>query len=252
MPRSSALRAGLLADLVRRPLWLAGTAAGAIAFPMQAAALALGSVAVVQPALAFALVVLLLLGVTVLHEPVGLREIAGVATIVGSIALLGWAAPAETGAFTTAATWGIGVALVLLGAAPLLLRIVCATGGLPTSIAAGLGWAGVGLAVALVDDAVGARRWVAAALWLAGVGVASFGALLEEQTAFQTMPATRAMPVMFSIETVLPAALVPLLTHARPPHAAFFGLALAASIAGAALLGTSRAVASTAAPLTAP
>ncbi len=70
-PQSTALRASLLTRLVRRPIWLAGTAASLAAWPMQAAALAFGSVALVQPALGFGLIVLLLLGVTMLHERVG-------------------------------------------------------------------------------------------------------------------------------------------------------------------------------------
>src|SRR5579871_3064227 len=75
-PGSTALRASLLVRLVRRPRWLLGTAAGAAAWPMQAAALALGSVALVQPALGFGLIVLLTLGVLLLGEHVGRRELA--------------------------------------------------------------------------------------------------------------------------------------------------------------------------------
>jgi hypothetical protein len=51
---------------------------------------------------------------------------------------------------------------------------------------------------------------------------------------------------------VLPAALLPLVTHTRPGHVLSFGAALAVACAGAAVLGSSRAVARAAAPLTAP
>jgi len=51
---------------------------------------------------------------------------------------------------------------------------------------------------------------------------------------------------------VLPAALLPVLTHTRPGHAVSFGLSLAVACAGAAILGSSRVVARAAAPLTEP
>src|SRR5207302_5188877 len=99
-PVETALRASLLEGLVRRPLWIAGTAAGLIAWPLQAVALSLASVAIVQPALGLGLIVLLVLGVRLLHERVGLREIAGAVMITAAIAVIGWAAPAHTPGFT--------------------------------------------------------------------------------------------------------------------------------------------------------
>src|SRR5581483_11702481 len=144
---------------VRRPLWLAGTAAGLLAWPMQAAALAVGSVALVQPALGFGLVVLLVLGVTVLHERIGPRDVAGTLAIVAAVAILAFSAPTETGSFTHAGVWAIGLALIVIGPAPYILRVLGQPGGLPTSIAAGLGWAWVGFGTSLLDEAIGDRHW---------------------------------------------------------------------------------------------
>lgn len=242
-PRASALRASLITGLLRRPLWLAGTAAGIVAWPLQAAALALGSVALVQPSLGFGLVVLLVLGVTVLHERVGARELVGVLAIAAAVVVLGWAAPGETGSFTTAGRWVVAVALVAVAAVPHALRLVHREGGLATSIAAGCGWAALGLGTALIDAAIGGRHWLAALAWGAGSGAAGWGALVAEMTSLQTWPATRAIPVAFGLEMILPAALAPALTHGAVPHAAPFALALAVACAGAALLGSSRAVA---------
>ena len=56
--------------------------------------------AIVQPALGLGLIVLLVLGVRLLHERVGLREIAGAVMITAAIAVIGWAAPAHTPGFT--------------------------------------------------------------------------------------------------------------------------------------------------------
>lgn len=251
-PAASALRASLIESLVRRKLWLLGTACGLIAWPIQAVALSLASVAIVQPALGLGLIVLLVLGVRLLHERVGPREIAGAVSITAAIAALGWAAPPETGAFTRA---GQAVVVALLAAAaggPYLLRALHRADGLPTSIAAGLGWAAVGLSTALIDDAIANRHLVGLLLWGAGTAAAGWSGLLSEMTALQTWPATRATPVVFGLEMALPAALAPLLTKTSPTHVGVFVAALALALGGAVVLGSSRAVARAAHPLTEP
>jgi drug/metabolite transporter (DMT)-like permease len=250
-PRASSLRASLIGKLLRRPLWLAGTAAGLAAWPLQALALSLASVAVVQPALGLGLIVLLVLGVRVLHERVGPREIAAACAITGAVAVLGWAAPGAA-PFTRTATWTIGVALGLAAVAPHALRVTGRAGGLPTSIAAGLTWAVVGLATALIDSSIADRHWVSAVLWGAGVAAASWSGLLDEMSALQTWPATRSIPVVFGLEMTVPAALAPFLTLREPSHLLTFVGALAVALAGALLLGSSRAVAHAAHPLTKP
>jgi drug/metabolite transporter (DMT)-like permease len=251
-PKSEALSASLIARLVRRPLWLLGTVCGLLAWPLQAVALSFGSVTLVQPALGFGLVVLLILGVTVLHESVGPREVAGVLAIAGGVAILGWAGPSETGSFTTAGTWITGVALALVAPAPYVLRRLGRAGGLPTSIAAGLGWACLGLGTALLDVAIADRHLLVALAWAVACGAVAWGSLLAEMTSLQTWAATRAIPVAFGLEMAVPAALAPFLTQRQPPHAVAFAAGLALACAGAIALGTSRAVARAAVPLTEP
>lgn len=251
-PDASALRMSLLRRLVKRPLWLAGTAAGLLAWPMQAVALALASVALVQPALGLGLIVLLALGVWLLGERVGPREIGAALGITASIVVLGWAAPAHTGSFTRAGTWAVGVALALAALGPYALRAVGRAGGLATSIAAGFAWAALGLATALIDGAIADRRFLSALLWGAGAGLAGWSGLLAEMSALQAWAATRSIPVVFALEMALPAAAAPLLTHTAPSHVTAFVLALIAACGGAVLLGSSRAVAKAAVPLTAP
>lgn len=243
-PPAAALRATLIARLARRPLWLAGTAAGTLAWPLQAVALSLGSIALVQPALGLGLVVLLVLGIAVLHEPVGPRELGGVAAIASAVAVLGWAAPTATGSFDTASTWAIGALAPVVGALPTMLRALRLAGGLATSIAAGIGWSWVGLATSLLDASLAARHWLSIAGWAVAVLAVSFGALTAEMTALQTWPATRAVPIAFGLEMVLPAALAPFLTRAEPPHLLAFGVGLTLASVGAVVLGGSRAVAS--------
>lgn len=242
-PADEALRASLIRRLLRRPLWLAGTACGLLAWPLQAAALALGSVGLVQPALGFGLVVLLALGVAVLHEQVGVRETAGVAAIACAVALLAWAAPAETGAFTAGGTWAVGLSVLVAAPSPYLLRALGRAGGLPTSVAAGLGWAWVALGTTLFDQAIADRRWPAVLGWGAAVLVTSWGALLDEMSSLQTWAATRAIPVAFCLEMLVPSALGPLLAHGGPRNEPLFALALVLAGAGAVAVGSSRAVA---------
>ncbi len=244
-PASSALRASLLARLVRRRVWVLGALAGLLGWVLQAVALGLASVSLVQPALGLGLIVLLVLGAHMLGETVGAREIGGAIAIAGAVAVLGFTAPAQTGSFTSGGTWAVGVALIVVAALPYALRLLGRAGGLATSIAAGLGWAWVGLGTALLDVSVADRRFLVAVAWGAGVALASWSALLAEMTALQAWPATRAIPVCFALEMAVPAALAPLLTHHGfgPLYGVPFVLALAVACGGAVVLGSSRSVA---------
>ena len=255
-PMSSALRASLLTRLVRRPLWLAGTGSSLVGWALQAAALALASEALVQPALGLGLIVLLVLGSRVLKESVGGREIGGAIAIAVAVAALAWAGPAEATSFTRWGSWAVGISIVLIAVAPFLLRVLHLAGGLATSIVSGLGWACVGLATALFVSALSDHRWLVMLAWGAAVGLASGSTLLAEMTALQSWPATRSIPVVFGIEMALPAAVAPVLAAGgSPPHPVVFVLALVVACAGAAVLGSTRSVASQmepGEPLTAP
>jgi hypothetical protein len=244
-PHAEALRLDLLERLARRRRWLLGTAAGVGAWPLQAAALALGSVALVQPTFGFGLVMLLALGTSLLGERVGRREVAGVAAVAAAVAILGWAAPHSTGAFTHAGVAVVAGWVVVAALAPQALRVLRLRSGLATSIAAGVGWSAVGLSTALFDEAVADRHWLGALAWGIGVGAASWGGLLAEMTSLQCWPATRAVPIAFALEMVAPAAVSPVITHhgTGPAGGVPFVLALAVACAGAALLGGSRTVA---------
>jgi drug/metabolite transporter (DMT)-like permease len=242
-PPETALRASLIARLVRRPIWIAGALAGLVAWLLQAGALSLGSVGLVQPSLGLGLVVLLVLAVAMLGERVGAREAGGVLAIAAAVTALGWAAPHATGRYTAAGAWVAGIGTVAFAAAPELLRRTGLASGLPTSVAAGLGWAWLGLATSFFDLSLADRHWVDAVSWGLGVVATSWGALLAEMTSLQTWPATRAVPIAFGLEMIVPAVLDPVLAQAAPPHPFAFGVALAVAGAGAFSLGSSPAVA---------
>lgn len=243
-PRDEALRVDLLQRLVRRRRWLAGTAAGVLAWPLQALALSFGSIALVQPTFGFGLVMLLVLAVSMLGESVGRREVAGVVAVAAAVGTLGWAAPTSTGAYTHTGTTVVIVWVVVAALAPQALRLLDLRSGLATSVAAGVAWSAVGLSTAAFDQALADRRWLVVLAWAVGVAAASWGGLLSEMTSLQCWPATRAIPVAFTLEMVAPAAVMPAITQhgAGPAGGVPFALALVVACLGAALLGGSRTV----------
>src|SRR3954454_23828979 len=96
VPAEHGLHPKLLARLARRRRWLAATALAFAGWPFHLLALALAPLSLVQPTLALGLVLLLFLGHRVLKERVGGTEILAVAGVVGSVAILAWAAPPES------------------------------------------------------------------------------------------------------------------------------------------------------------
>ncbi|MFP1625222.1 DMT family transporter [Streptomyces sp. 5K101] len=89
VPRSQGFRAGLVLDLLRRPVWLAGMAAVIVAGACQAVALGTGPLTIVQPLFVLELPLALMLATRLLH---------------GSLPRAGWVA-------SGAVVVGLGVAL---------------------------------------------------------------------------------------------------------------------------------------------
>src|SRR5690349_5525568 len=96
-PAERALRPTLMTYLLTRPLWVGATALSLLGWPLQIAALAHAPLTLVQPTLALGLLLLLCLGVRILHEHVGPREIAAVVLIIVSVGVFAWAAPGQPG-----------------------------------------------------------------------------------------------------------------------------------------------------------
>ena len=117
-PAERALRPSLVAHLVRRPVWLGATALSLVGWPLQIAALTEAPLTLVQPTLALGLLLLLVLGVRILGEHVGTREIVAVAMIIASVGVFAWAAPRDTGDVERGA--GLVVALSVLIAVALV------------------------------------------------------------------------------------------------------------------------------------
>jgi drug/metabolite transporter (DMT)-like permease len=239
-----ALRASLLGKLVRNGRWLAATGLSLLGWPLQVLALSLAPLALVQPTLALGLLLLLALGVRLLGERVGPRELCAVALVIAGIACLAVAAPERESA---AAGTGLVVAIVALAAlavAPYVLRRRGA--GMLAVLATGAADSVAALAAKLVADALANEHWgvaVGAALLAAAAGAL---ATVSEMSALQRLAATRVAPIVMAFQIAVPVIVVAAVGGedwgATALGGAVLGAGLAAVVAGAVLLAASRPV----------
>jgi drug/metabolite transporter (DMT)-like permease len=239
-PREAALRAALLAGLASRPRWLGGTALTIAGAALQVAALARAPVTVVQPVLALGLVVLLAFAHTALRERVGVAELSGVAAVVAGVALVAAAGPGRSNAVDSILALVLLLApLAVITVAPFALRersplLLAAAGA-----AAGDSIAAVALKLAANAAADGRPLLVIAAL--AGAGAGGGLALTAEMSALRGMPATRVAPLVVTAQVVIPAAAG--VAAFGENLSAMLAVGVVAAAVGAALLGSSGAVA---------
>jgi drug/metabolite transporter (DMT)-like permease len=212
--QSVGLDAALVARLFRRTRWLAGTILVAAGWPFQAAALAFAPLTVVQPTLAVGLFVPLL-AATRLGDRVRSRDVRAVAAVAAGVSLVVAAAPARE---THWATGPVVAALALLAAAAVaattLVRAEPAHGA-ALVVGAGLAFAGGALVTKLVADAATARSWVVAAVAAVLAIAAGLLGTTAQTGALQRRSAGGVAAVVFSLETVLPVALAPVLFGER-------------------------------------
>jgi drug/metabolite transporter (DMT)-like permease len=248
-PSDKALRASLLGHLIRRPIWAGAVALNIAGWPLQLLALSLVPLTVVQPTLALGLLLLLALGSRLLDERVGAKEVAGALAIVAGVAGIAWAAPERTtqhaGAVALSAAFLILTlatlvpwALRFAGRRPLLVVLAASAGAADT-------WAALASKL-IVDDLSGSRRLVAL-IWALSAGLAVFFGLTADMTALQRYEATRVGPIVLVMEVTIPVLLAPLLIGetwgGTPLGGGALLLSLAVVAGGAALLGSSRAIA---------
>jgi drug/metabolite transporter (DMT)-like permease len=254
-PAERALRPSLMTYLVSRPLWVGATALSLLGWPLQILALAHAPLTLVQPTLALGLLLLLVLGVRILGESVGRREIAAVVLIIASVAVFAWAAPRDTGEVERGAGLVIALGLLTVAAlAPYALGILRVTSNpmllLVASAGAADGMAAFVAKIVAQDANEGALLAVAA--WAALVGVVVLIGLTSESTALQSFPATRVAPTVLVMQIVIPVVLAPLVGgegwSGTPLGGAVLVGALVAVAAGAGLLASSPAVAQLAVP----
>jgi len=246
IPREQGLRAALLLELLRRPLWVAGTTLNVVAFGGQVVALALASLAIVQPTFALGLVVLVLIAVWKLSERVGIREVGGIVAIIAGLVVLAFVAPRHDHLpQTLAAALVLAAALALIVLLLVALRLTDRRGGLAASLAGGLAYAWLSFAGTLLGEAFTDRDWAAVGGWGAAIVVAAILAVGAEMTALQTWPITRSKPVVFVLQTLVPAFGAAFFSSRRfgPASGIPFAAALIVVAIGAASVASSTSIA---------
>ncbi|HET9120722.1 MAG TPA: DMT family transporter [Solirubrobacterales bacterium] len=249
-PPERALRPSLVGHLLRRPVWVGGIALALLGWPLQIAALSQAPLTLVQPVLALGLLLLLALGVRVLGESVGPREVLAVVLIIGSVAVFAWAAPRDTA--DVERSTGLVVALAsLIGVtlAPYAISLVRRSAHpmllLVASAGAADGLAAFVAKIVAQDASDGAL--VGVVLWAGLVAAVVIIGLISESTALQRFAATRVAPTVLVMQIVIPVVLAPLVGGEgwgdTPLGGAVLGAALVAIALGAGLLASSPAVA---------
>ena len=246
-PLAESLRPSLLKRLALRPRWLLGTLCVLAGWALQAASLLLAPLTVVQPTLALGLVVLLPIGVRLLGETVGRREVRAVLAMVAGVTGLAVAAPPQTDehAGPLALTLGL-TAFALVALAPYLLNLRRRQLQPLVVLSSGLAYAWCGLSTKFVADGLASGSVVAVGLWAAATAAAAGVGLLSEMTALQRGSAIRVFPVVLVIQIVVAVLGAPLLAgeswSAAPLASWMLPLSLVVLATGTATLAAAPAV----------
>jgi drug/metabolite transporter (DMT)-like permease len=208
VPSEYSMRPTLLARLLRRRLWIAATAMAMLGFPFQVLALSLVPLSVVQPALAVGLLLLLVLGVRILHEHVGQRELLATLAIIAGVAGASIAAPEESSSHGSALELALVLGpLGLAAAAPFALRRPAAW---TMVLAAGCAYAWTSLGAKVLADELSAGAAAVSLGWLTMIGIAALLGLLAEMSALQRRAAIAVAPTVFVVQVAVPVAVAPL------------------------------------------
>jgi drug/metabolite transporter (DMT)-like permease len=228
---------GLIARLVRNPRWLAATGLAIAGWPLQIAALAIAPLTIVQPSLALGLVLLLVLGVRLLHEPVSPRDLVAVLAIAAGLALLAVVAPENDHVHADVLPLALVLGgLVAIAAVPWLAR----ADGWALVVAAGCGYAASGIGTKLLTDAGFTLEGLA---WAAGTAAVAGLALVDEMSALQRVGAARVAAGAFALQTAVPVVFAPLLTKEHWSHPAETVIGLALVVVASLVLGAAAPVA---------
>lgn len=203
VPQSRAMHVSLIADLIRRRVWLAGIGMVIAAALFQAAALATGPIALVQPIFIIELPLTLLLAVAVNHDFGKLRRLPWRAIGVTTVALgAGLTIAAPSGAVDRAqdSSWIVAL-IVTAGFEVLLISMALSTRGEPRAALLGLAAAcGYALTAALMKNAMAdldARGIGVLANWhIYATAVAGVGALFLLQNALQAGTLVASQPML--------------------------------------------------------
>jgi hypothetical protein len=202
VPPEHSLHVSLLADLVRRRVWLAGISLVVVAAVCQATALAFGPIALVQPIFIIELPVTLVLA-TLVGRKMAIHQLPWAAIITTTVALgAGLAIASPSGATDSAqnSSWAIALVATIAFEA-VLIGAAVGVHGEPRAALLGLAAAcGYALTAALMKNAVadlnaGAVRFFTS--WhVYAVAVAGVGSLFLLQNALQAGSLAASQPML--------------------------------------------------------
>lgn len=237
--------AGMVRGLIARPRWLAATALAVLGWPLQVAALSLAPLTVVQPTLSLGLVLLVFLGVRLLGEPAGPRDLVAVGAIVAGEGLLAWAAPG-----TRHVHAGTGTLVAVLGPLAVLALLPWALRrhlpGWLLVLAAGCGFSAGALTTELLADELRDGLALAVVGWALLTGLFAAAGTGDEMGALQRVTAARTAAGALAVQVVVPVLAAPVLADegwsGTPGGGAVILLGLLLVVAGSVTLGSTPAV----------
>jgi drug/metabolite transporter (DMT)-like permease len=252
VPDEDSLGLGLVTRLVRRPIWLAGTAGDTLGYVAQAAALGLGSLALVQPLLATSLLFALPLGAWWAHRRLSRSDgLWAVVLTAGLAVFLVAGEPTEGVDRADVESWLVAAAVILPATGACMLVAARSRGGVrsvalasATGILYGVAAALTKSTVSLLDDGlVGIlTSWEPYAL----VAAAALGTYLQ-QSSYQAGDLSQALPAAAVLEPVVAVGLgIAILQEdirSSGPEWILIGLSVVAMIAATASLARSQAAA---------
>jgi drug/metabolite transporter (DMT)-like permease len=247
-PAQAALRPALLVHLLQRPVWVGATLLSLAGWPLQVLALQHAPLTLVQPTLALGLLLLLALGMRILGEHVGRREVAAVIAIIAAVAVIASVSPTQSGEVPR--NTGLVITLALLVAIAILPYATSTFRRSPAALLVIGAGAADGLAAfvaKLVAEDASAGRWAALVAWAAGAGAVVILGVISESTALQRAAATRVAPAVLSMQIAIPVLLAPLVGGESwgdtPLGGAVLAAALGILVGGIVLLAGSPVVA---------
>jgi hypothetical protein len=203
VPPERAMHVSLIADLMRRRVWLAGIGMVIIAAVAQAAALAFGPIALVQPIFIIELPLTLVLAALATHHRRALTALPWSAIIVTTLALgVGLAIAQPSGATDVAQDTSWVIALIVTAAfLAVLIGTAMGTRGEPRAALLGLAAAcGYALTAALMKNAMADLNAGAAEFFTSwhiyGVAVAGVVSLFLLQNALQAGSLVASQPML--------------------------------------------------------
>jgi drug/metabolite transporter (DMT)-like permease len=238
VPAMTRASVGAVRRLAVRPVWLASIALGLAGFGLQVLALRHVPLSLVQPLLATGLLGLLAFSATVLGEPVGRREVAGVAAIVAGVSLIALADPQR--GKDAAPGLAFVLAAVALGIVALSAFARRRPGG--GGLLAGAIAADTLAALAAAQAARALPGVLPAAGWCVLAAAGGIAAIAAESAVLQRRGAARVAPVVLAGQVAVPVALAPLVIGERWGSPGLLVCGLALVIAGSALLASSAGV----------